>query len=1187
MGDNIEQLCIVVIFAIVSTSMVNVVNAEIIEDFGFDSHPYFLDHKGVITYYHSNLENNEIFRESTVANLFAPCYTGPIQFELTELGDTGKFFSPQINFVDSSCGGLEPPGSPITSTEEEFNLVTSDGQTLTADIRSFQTFPMASYDFEGNPNDSSGNGYDGNVVGCTGTVCYDELGVEGSAFNFDGDTWITIGDDPFDFDHNDAFSFSFWLKTTDTGTKMILSKQEGSGDYRGISIYLSNGIIKTQIMNDKQPKHKIEFSTPIIVNDNKWYHVVLTYDGTSTLDGTKIFIDGIEQTKSSTTENLDGLTILNAEELTIGARDGKLEFGGELDSLRIYNYELDNPNDIISLYNFEDDFTTDKLNDSSGNENTGTIIGCTGTECYVDPSIEGRGFDFDGSTFITLDNKDNFDFDRTDSYSFAAWINPDLTGTKNIFDKRDATDGGYVFYLDSNRPAFFTSTDSENRLSIRADSALLNGQWQHVAITYDGSSTPGGVVMYIDGLPVGTTTVHNKMNSGDTLNEAIPIVGAKFDFTRKVVGQIDTLRIYKGVLSANQVYQLSGSTFTDSVEITNILEDVLEYGDRNQSTSKAICENDADLDAICDEWEVPGSDRLAIEFPAGAPSYTFDILDCDYYQEKGANCVGPDLKDIFIELDWMEGHPLQPDDPNDPDDRSVKEMIKDAFWNAPLDSECSGCPGPIRIHFQDEEMIPHHDLVDYQNADIDIESIKGKYFGSPCERGLDPCTDIFDWEQTGWEAKKQAFHYFLSVHEIVGDPSPSGVAEIWGNDGMIADGGWPEKIASKDYQAGTLMHEIGHNLNLQHGGDEGDPFNCKPNYLSVMSYSKQLPILDPQRPLDFSRKALNTLTEANLDEAAGVTSYSPSPEQRMIFGPDTPNKLPFTGGSVNWDQLGEADDFPQVNINYLTTEGCTNLDGTQSLTGFNDWENILFDFKPSGTHWADGRASFNSDREWAGGKGEMTYEKAQSQFITKAKSLHHAIQELPSSAFVDTKSASDTKSKYKVKFAEIINSIKDDDYSTSEEKLKEIKKSFDGKEEDKIHHKIAQEEYLIGGVDENLKSHEIYFNIEYNDRHPDPKEPCGPGTKLINGVCGPIDPLCDDGTELIDGKCTVHDSACGDGTSLDHGICVPTRESCPWGTTFVDNVCKPIIDFGILVGVIVALLVIIGFFLKKLVAKQN
>ena len=39
-----------------------------------------------------------------------------------------------------------------------------------------------------------------------------------------------------------------------------------------------------------------------------------------------------------------------------------------------------------------------------------------------------------------------------------------------------------------------------------------------------------------------------------------------------------------------------------------------------------------------------------------------------------------------------------------------------------------------------------------------------------------------------------------------------------------------------NHNAGTLMHELGHNLNLHHGGDESTI--CKPDYVSLMDYDE-------------------------------------------------------------------------------------------------------------------------------------------------------------------------------------------------------------------------------------------------------------------------------------------------------------------------------------------------------------
>ena len=79
-------------------------------------------------------------------------------------------------------------------------------------------------------------------------------------------------------------------------------------------------------------------------------------------------------------------------------------------------------------------------------------------------------------------------------------------------------------------------------------------------------------------------------------------------------------------------------------------------------------------------------------------------------------------------------------------------------------------------------------------------------------------------------------------------------------------------------QAGTFMHESGHTLGLQHGGNEGT--NNKPNYLSVMNYAFQDCTVPGKSGLlpgecDYSRigpggSDILDLDETNLDECLGI-----------------------------------------------------------------------------------------------------------------------------------------------------------------------------------------------------------------------------------------------------------------------------------------------------------------------------
>ena len=144
----------------------------------------------------------------------------------------------------------------------------------------------------------------------------------------------------------------------------------------------------------------------------------------------------------------------------------------------------------------------------------------------------------------------------------------------------------------------------------------------------------------------------------------------------------------------------------------------------------------------------------------------------------------------------------------------------------------------------------------------DFDAVKNASFGTFGERANANRVNIL-------AAKRLAFHYILFVHDLLGINGTSGCAELPGNDFVVSLGSWSvvggHNVGSRDQQAGTFMHELGHNLNLQHGG--GDAINCKSNHLSVMSYTRQMnnvPMLN--RPLDYSRGALGNLNENPLNE---------------------------------------------------------------------------------------------------------------------------------------------------------------------------------------------------------------------------------------------------------------------------------------------------------------------------------
>jgi hypothetical protein len=118
----------------------------------------------------------------------------------------------------------------------------------------------------------------------------------------------------------------------------------------------------------------------------------------------------------------------------------------------------------------------------------------------------------------------------------------------------------------------------------------------------------------------------------------------------------------------------------------------------------------------------------------------------------------------------------------------------------------------------------------------------------------------------------------------------SGLAELPGDDFMVAMGQWA--LGDHNFIDNTFMHELGHNINLRHGGTEDR--NFKPNYNSIMNYWYQFCGTDtndnviPDNALDYSRGVHISLDENSLSEPNGVTGSGPA---------------------INWNLDGDATDI--------------------------------------------------------------------------------------------------------------------------------------------------------------------------------------------------------------------------------------------------------------------------------------
>ena len=312
-------------------------------------------------------------------------------------------------------------------------------------------------------------------------------------------------------------------------------------------------------------------------------------------------------------------------------------------------------------------------------------------------------------------------------------------------------------------------------------------------------------------------------------------------------------------------------------------------------------------------------------------------------------CPDPKRKDLFVEIDWMQGHK-----PN----RDTIIRVISMFDNANTGIPCSGCSSGINLHVRMSEELPIHQIrlpLDQEpNSDFvlgGLKQVKINSFGDQADRDLG---------EKGMIVYKNFWHYSLWVHQMLDTPLSAGYAEVGGDTTVISMGSFSGSVGSTAQQSASFAHELGHNLHLHHGGAQTDIVNGKPNYISLMNYGYEFLTLDPDRRLDFSRSKLNQLNENCLDETVGITKATP-PTIRAVYGPGEvlrTDPLSSNENPIDWNRIGGAiSTCVQRNINNLGIFDA-NLPGLQVLNGYHDWLNVNFDFRGPAT-FADGAQSLS------------------------------------------------------------------------------------------------------------------------------------------------------------------------------------------------------------------------------------
>jgi len=269
--------------------------------------------------------------------------------------------------------------------------------------------------------------------------------------------------------------------------------------------------------------------------------------------------------------------------------------------------------------------------------------------------------------------------------------------------------------------------------------------------------------------------------------------------------------------------------------------------------------------------------------------------------------TNPLHQDILLEYDWFEDssecafHSHQPKP-------AVLALVTAAFAKAPVRNP-DKTTGIKVIHdygqgglFTGGNRIATNDVVlDVGVAGDEFKNYRNKHFAA---------------NRQGY------FHYVLMSHRYTywdastWENRSSGQAWRPGYELIIAAACWH----TENFEvASTIVHELGHNLGLQHGGN--NDVNDKPNYNSVMNYKYQFDGVDNDctpsgnKVIDYSRNRMIVLDEHALDEHAGICGTPP------------------------WDWNGDE------NYDTNVSTDINKDDSFDVLTDHDDWTAIRLDWK--------------------------------------------------------------------------------------------------------------------------------------------------------------------------------------------------------------------------------------------------
>lgn len=450
---------------------------------------------------------------------------GGVSGQQTRLGDyssvsDGKFtgYLSNFRFIKQALytANFTPPGSPLTRQLNLSSSILTATSILTCQANSFI--------------DLGPNNIELTTTGTPTISTFQPFGVSksdiGSGY-FDGtDDCLSLADSAnFDIGlSSQPFTVELWYypMTTTTNGQAMIGRGGGFAGWNSTtgwqwSFFLYNNLLYFQHWNGSLISTSASLTAVSVAF--QWNHFVAAYNGTTL----SIYANGARLATVSTS-----FVKPSSSNITRIARPVTTETGlalGHISNVRlvkgsaVYNPTLTTltvpltppeavTNTVLLTCQYRGSVRNIGFIDSSrnyfpvtmaGNVKQGTVSPFTGATAL---DANNFSYSFTSLNYLYVSDRNELDLEQT-SYSIECWIYPNIgtsdTNPKGLVTKRPGSDSSIWFALASNR-IYYAHWGTGGATSTIGNTVMENNRWYHVAMTRTGTSSPGTIRLFVNGV---------------------------------------------------------------------------------------------------------------------------------------------------------------------------------------------------------------------------------------------------------------------------------------------------------------------------------------------------------------------------------------------------------------------------------------------------------------------------------------------------------------------------------------------------------------------------------------------------------------------------------------------------------------------------------------------------------------